>query len=76
MIGEDWLKTRPEAVQKLAAEFPLGMVIDVDGYDHYLIGYTEGDEVVISPVSPFENYAAAYKERVMLCAEHLRSRAN
>jgi hypothetical protein len=76
MIGEDWLKTRPEWVQKLASEFPLGTVIDVDGYDHYLIGYTEGDEVVISPISPFEDFDAAYKERMILCAEHLRVRAN
>ena len=76
MIGEDWLKTRPEAVQKLAAEFPLGMVIDVDGHVHYLMGYTEGDELIISPISPFDDYDAAYKERMILCAEHLRSRAN
>ena len=76
MIGEDWLKTRPEAVQKLASEFPLGMVIDVDGHVHYLMGYTEGDELIISPINPFDDYGAAHKERMILCAEHLRSKAN
>jgi hypothetical protein len=68
----EWLKTRPECVQKLAEEFPLGSKIDVAGIVHYLIGYTEDDRLVISPIDPSEDYDASYELREHLCADHLR----
>jgi hypothetical protein len=40
----EWLKTRPECVQKLAAEFPIGSVFKVgDEWPLHLLGWTERD---------------------------------
>ena len=69
---EAWLATRPECVRKLAAEFPLGTEMDINGVIYYLIGYTENDMLIISNVNPWENYDQAYAARCHICAEHFR----
>lgn len=67
-----WLKTRPESVQKLAEEFPIGSVLEVEGEPWHLLGYTEADELIVSPLSPFVDYDAAYAKRELVCAKHYR----
>jgi len=70
---EAWLASRPECVQKLAAEFPHGtQVTDASGTVFYLLGYTEDDRLIVSPISPFDDYDRAMEERTYVCAEHLR----
>lgn len=55
-----WLAKRPPSIQALAAEFPHGSVFhDVSGDKLYLIGYNEGDVLIVSTFDPFENYAGA-----------------
>jgi hypothetical protein len=68
----DWLKTRPESVQKLAMEFPLGTEVAVNGEHLYLLGWTEGDSLIMSKIDPSEDYDAAYDARTYLCAQHCR----
>jgi hypothetical protein len=67
-----WLETRPESVRKLAAEFPPEAVFDVNGTPMYVVSYTEGDELCVSPINPAEHAQAAFDARRMLCAGHLR----
>lgn len=68
-----WLATRPASVQKLAAEFPLDSVFDVKGVTMFLCGYTEGDQLIVSPVNPNVDYEGAYAKRTRLCVSHVRS---
>lgn len=70
-----WLASRPESVQKLAAEFPGGTVIMFDGVSHHILGYTEDDTLILSPVNPGVDYDSAMSNRVYLCAQHLRDAA-
>lgn len=68
----EWLATRPECVQKLAAEFPLGMPIVVDGVEHWVIGYNESDMLLISPLNPADDFEGSKAAKAYLCAAHLR----
>jgi len=71
-LWDDWLSTRPECVRKLAAEFPLETTIDVDGEILYLVGYNEGDMLIMSPINPFDDYDGALANKKYICASHLR----
>lgn len=72
MTLDDWLKTRPECVQKLAAEFPLGLPLQLDNAMYFVIGYTEDDSLVISSTHPGHDYDTAYETRQRVCAQHVR----
>lgn len=72
---EAWLATRPECVRKLAAEFPLGTEIEINGVPHWLLGYTENDMLIISPINPGEDYDGACQAREWICAGHVRAAA-
>lgn len=67
-----WLATRPESVRRLAAEFPLGSSFAVDGERLYLLGYTEEDMLIVSPVDPAVDYDGANASKKYLCASHCR----
>lgn len=70
---EEWLKTRPECVQKLAAEFPHGSRFQTpSGEILYLVGYTEHDSLVVSHIDPFEDYPAALNNKKYIHAECAR----
>lgn len=45
----EWLSTRPEIIQRLAATYPTGTKFSVDGVLCCVVGYTEGDQVVVTP---------------------------
>lgn len=67
-----WLATLPASVQALAAEFPLGTTVVLEGVCHFLLGYTEGNMLLVSPIDPGENYEGAVMQQIALCAEHCR----
>lgn len=71
---DEWLATRPDSVRTLAAEFPLGSQVDLPDHGgvHYCIGYTEDDQLILSPVHPGDDYDASMEARVWLCADHIR----
>lgn len=70
---ERWLKTRPECVQALAAEFPPMMgVAGPDGEVLMVIGWTEDDKLIVSPINPGEDYEGSRAARKYVCAAHLR----
>ena len=68
----EWLATRPACVQALAKEFPIGSTFALNGETMYLIGYTESDMLMVSPISPEDDYDAAMEQRRHVCAAHLR----
>lgn len=68
-----WLRTRPKCVQLLAAEFPIETTVEIDGEKHWVMGWTEGDQLIITPVDPVEDYDGAFEARTYLCAGHLRA---
>jgi uncharacterized protein YkuJ len=67
-----WLATRPECVQRLAAEFPPDAVFEVNGVPMYVVSYTEDDDLMVSAINPRDEPAAAFESRQMLCAHHIR----
>ena len=67
-----WLKTRPQCVQDLAREFPLGSTFDIDGETLYLVGYNEGDMLIVSPISLADDYDAALEQKLYVHASHFR----
>lgn len=73
----EWVRTRPPDVQKLAREFPAGIVItDQHGDDWYVMGYVEGDDaVLIVPEWPWpgsDRYDRVMAARQTIHAAHLR----
>lgn len=76
-VLESWIKSRPGPVQELAAEFPLltKMMLPPPappGPAYWVIGYTEGDELVLSPIDPRVDWDRAMDERIRVCARHFR----
>lgn len=67
-----WIKSRPKCVQQLAAEFPLMTQLHHVGKAHFVIGYTEDDMLIISPVSPLADWNNAMHKRARVCAQHFR----
>lgn len=70
-----WLKTRPKRVQKLAKEFPMGTCVQFGGEMLHLLGWTENDSIILSPINPSEDYDGALDKKVYACASHLRKEA-
>lgn len=70
---EAWIKSRPESVQKLAAEFPFGMILETPSGKLHLLGYTEDDCLILSKNDPFVDYGLAQATKVYLHAKHLRA---
>lgn len=72
---EEWLATRPATVRNLARRFVPGMLIDVDGVTHWVIGYheEEGDKcgLIISSINPRERYQEAVAKKKYICSDHL-----
>lgn len=70
-----WLEAQPEAIRKLAAEFPLGQGFQTkEGKRIFLIGYQEPDTLIFSFTDPRENYQEAVKNRMYSCAKHYRKK--
>lgn len=72
---DEWLATRPKSVRALAAEFPIGTRVSVGDEKWFVIGYTETDMLIVSPVDIQVNYDAAYNQRQLICAAHCRAAA-
>lgn len=68
----EWIASRPESVQRLAAEFPLGTVFDTGKGRWYLVGWTENDSLIVSRVDPRRDYEGAMNSKQYLCASHFR----
>lgn len=56
---EAWLSARPACVQALAREFPIWMVFNTPEGQMWVMGYTESDEVLLTPIDPREDYDGA-----------------
>ena len=69
-----WVASRPESVRRLIAEFPPMTLIVIDGENHWVMGYNESDQLIISNVDPHINgqYRKAQRAKRYICAHHLR----
>jgi hypothetical protein len=70
----EWLASRPPCVQHLAMLFPLGSPVRRDGRVVWVIGYTEHDGLVVSPVHPTDDAQESWKQRHIYFAENVRER--
>jgi hypothetical protein len=61
------------ACRCFAKEFPFNSVFSINGEILYLIGYTENDMLIVSPVNPSKNYDEAISAKRHICASHLRA---
>lgn len=69
---ERWLLSTPECVQMLAAEFPPGTIVEIEGKPYGPIGYSESDSLILCPIPPPEDYQEAQRACINVCASHLR----
>jgi hypothetical protein len=79
---KEWLLSRPGSVQALAREFAHGASVQIgDGPLLYVIGWTEGDALILTAMPPDimfsseEKYREGFDARVYICAAHLRGEA-
>lgn len=54
------------------AEFPIGSVVTVHQGDYYLIGWTEGSDLIISPYWIWPQYSLAMLHRRLCHTAHVR----
>lgn len=69
---QEWLKGRPPIIHELAAKFPPGSIVSIDGADHWVISYEENGSLGVSNIDPRIDYHSAVALRVYICAECLR----
>lgn len=69
----EFLQGRPPIIHALAREFPPGLELMMEGVRHWLIGWTEEEELIFSPVDPQENYEGALQDKIYVCADHFRA---
>ena len=50
-----WEATRPSSVRKLSREFPVERAYLVDGVVHFVIGYDEEDNILMSNEPPSDD---------------------
>jgi hypothetical protein len=65
---EYWLKTMPKVIQETAAKYPPDSTLNIKGETLYVIGYTEGGDLMASTTSPSVDYNKALETKVYLCA--------
>lgn len=76
MCNEDllaaWLLTRPRNVQDFAARHPFVPFhpVEIGGVRFYFLGYWEQKGIIVSTLSPFDNYEDAVAHRQHICADH------
>jgi hypothetical protein len=76
---QHWLKSKPRSVRRLAAEFKVGDRFMLDGKIHYLYGYNESGQLLLSEYNPAKSeefYQLGCKNIKYVCASHFRREAN
>lgn len=70
---EEWVLSRPPAVQKAAREWPVGSWAIIEQEMHYIVGYTDDAPpmLIFSPVNPSQDYELAMRRKIYVCAKHL-----
>lgn len=70
----DWLLTRPQCVQDLAAEFEFDSIYMVKGRQAHVVGWDESDGIMLSYRDPAKEYDLAIQKSFTLQAPALRGR--
>ena len=70
---ERWVATRPETIQALIKEFPPMQKVELGGVIHYVLGWREPDQIILSKFNPATSYSVAREAKVYLCAKHVRA---
>jgi hypothetical protein len=63
-----WLKTRPKIVQEMAAKYPPNSIITAKDEDLYILGWTEGGDLICSTTSPSVDYEKAMETKIYICS--------
>ena len=69
---EEWIEQQPEPIQSLAREFPLGTTVVFEDRLMHLIGYMNGDRLLLTQHDPAIDYESAVDDHIEICADHLR----
>lgn len=68
-----WYNAQPEAIRKLATEFPPGSELLTAERDlFYVIGYASQNRLFITVVNPYANYELAINNRTAIDADFIR----
>ena len=70
-VFQSWLQTRPKEVQELANQFRAGEAFKLGNEVYYVIGWTEGGMICITPVDPTVDHAKAAELRQHVHADCL-----
>jgi len=75
-LQAEWFASRPACVQRLAAEFPAGLCLKIEGTPPlYVIGWNEADIVIVSAIDPAQDHEGALASKEYLHARCLRANA-
>lgn len=66
-IWQEWLESRPPIVRALAEKYPPGTAFNIHGRVMYVISYSEGGGLSVTPVYPGDDYDLAMEQREPLC---------
>ena len=66
------LAARSPAVQALAAEFPIGSPVTIDGVEHRVLDWTDNDEVIVTAGHCVDDWRDAWRRRRAVAASALR----
>lgn len=75
-----WVAEQPPQIQALCKKFPPGSTLEINGEQVYVVGYAEygspqgdplGMGLVVSIISPDEDYAAARECSIHICPDCL-----
>lgn len=64
---EEWIVSRPPAVQVLARKYPPGTKFKIHEQEWYVVGFTEQGQVQVSETDPKKDYEKAIKTRGTVC---------
>ena len=65
-----WGLARPKSVRRLMRKFTPGDSLEIHGQQYWLLGFTEGQDLIVSQVNPSEDYDGALASREHVCADH------
>lgn len=69
---QEWLQDKPQIIKDLATKFPPGtMIVIPDRGEYHVVGWNEGNAIIVSRVDPFQDYDRAIENVEYICADHI-----
>lgn len=64
---EEWIASRPPAVQVLARKYPPGTKFKIHEQELYVVGFSEQGHILVSETDPRKDYEKAVATRGPVC---------